>query len=151
MPQTEIREKNAVNKRFTSNDLAATRRIGEKLAALLPFPACVYLTGQMGAGKTTLSQSIILALGYRGVVTSPTYNLIQEYPVAKGVIYHMDLYRLDDPAELEFLALSDLWGARSLFLIEWPENGLGYLQKPSHEISISKSRSAREIHFSCLT
>jgi len=61
----------------------------------------------MGAGKTTLTKSIINTLGYQGEVTSPTYNLIQEYPVNNGMVYHMDLYRLQDPEELSFLALED--------------------------------------------
>lgn len=92
----------------------------------------------MGAGKTTLAKSIIHGFGYEGAVTSPTYNLIQEYPVKGGVIYHMDLYRLDDPGELEFLALDDLWGEEAIFLIEWAERGRGLLRAADILISISK-------------
>lgn len=90
-------------------------------------------------GKTTLCKSIIQAFGYSGPVTSPTYNLIQEYPVAAGTIYHMDLYRLNDPAELEFLALADLYTSSSIFLIEWPQQGAGLLPEASHAISISRA------------
>lgn len=93
----------------------------------------------MGAGKTTLCKSIIQAFGYQGAVTSPTYNLIQEYPVDAGIIYHMDLYRLEDPAELEFLAVQDLWCERSLFLVEWPERGAGYLLPANWAIGIRKN------------
>ena len=103
----------------------------------------------MGAGKTTLTKSIIQAFGYIGEVTSPTYNLVQEYPVEQGVIYHMDLYRLEDPSEFEFLAIDDLWSERSLFLIEWPERADGYLQPANAVITIQKvpetSSVARQI------
>ena len=112
--------------------------IVQQLAAKLSFGSCVYLHGSMGAGKTTLTKSIINAFGYIGEVTSPTYNLVQQYEVSQGTIFHMDLYRLEDPSELEYLALEDLWSDTSLFLIEWPERGAGYLQMADAEISIAK-------------
>lgn len=124
---------------FESNSLLETEKVGESIALALSFPACVYLNGDMGAGKTTLTKSIICGLGYDGEVTSPTYNLIQEYQVKQGMVYHMDLYRLDDPAEIEYLAIEDLWSKDSIFLIEWAEKGGNYLKKPSHEVSISKN------------
>jgi tRNA threonylcarbamoyladenosine biosynthesis protein TsaE len=134
---------------FTARSLEDTRNIGEQIASQLEFPSCVYLQAAMGAGKTTLTKSIIQAFGYVGEVTSPTYNLVQEYPVEQGVIYHMDLYRLEDPSEFEFLAIDDLWSERSLFLIEWPERADGYLQPANAVITIQKvpetSSVARQI------
>lgn len=136
---------------FESPSLADTEEVGACIAQQLTFPACVYLNGEMGAGKTTLTKSLIRSLGYKGDVTSPTYNLIQEYQVEQGIIYHMDLYRLEDPAEIEYLAIEDLWSGESLFLIEWAQKGLDYLRKPSHEIEIKKisgeSEFARKIIF----
>lgn len=123
---------------FYSESPDETQAIGEKIAEYLTFPCCVYLNAEMGAGKTTLAKSIINAFGYQGAVTSPTYNLIQEYPVDQGIIYHMDLYRLEDPAELEYLATSDLWAKDSIFLIEWPEQAEGMLIPANTEISIRK-------------
>lgn len=115
-----------------------------QISQQLEFPACVYLSAEMGAGKTTLCKSIIQAFGYSQAVTSPTYNLIQEYQVAQGTIFHMDLYRLEDPAELEFLAITDLWSPRSLFLVEWPERGVGYLMPATHEITLNKNSAIGE-------
>ncbi len=123
---------------YIAKDVDETHTIGRQIAAQLSFPACVYLSGEMGAGKTTLSKSIIDALGHQGEVTSPTYNLVQEYEVELGTIFHMDLYRIEDPSELEFLAIDDLWSDISLFLIEWPEKGSGFLPQANFEISISK-------------
>ena len=124
---------------YLSNSLIETQQIGELIAANLAMPACVHLLGDLGAGKTTLCKSIIHSLGYYDVVTSPTYNLIQEYPTASGVIYHMDCYRLDSPEELAFLAISDLWSKDSLFLIEWPSKGGKLLPEPTHSIEIKNS------------
>ena len=125
---------------FSSGSLKQTAEVGKKIHDLLRTPACVYLNGDLGAGKTTLCQSIIAAFGVTETVTSPTYNLIHEYRYDRGVIYHMDLYRIDDPTELEFLALNDLWADNSIFLIEWPDKGGRYLQPPSHEILIDRQR-----------
>jgi len=124
---------------FESVSHEDTEEIGNKIAQLIKFPSCIYLNAEMGLGKTTLCKSIIAGLGCQQTVTSPTYNLIQEYAVNLGVVYHMDLYRLDDPSELEFLALADLWSETSLFLIEWPQNGGRYLQVPTHQINIDIS------------
>ncbi len=123
---------------FESNSLEQTCEVGSKIALMLNFPSCVYLIGDLGAGKTSLVKSIINSLGYVGDVTSPTYNLIQEYQVEQGTVYHMDLYRLEDPGELEFLGLEDLWANHSLFLIEWPEKGEGLLQPANIEIRLNK-------------
>ena len=136
---------------FQCVSLADTQNAAAEITVLLDFPACVYLHGGLGAGKTTMCQSIIAALGYPGTVTSPTYNLIQEYPLEQGTIYHIDLYRLEEPAELEFLGLTDLIGEQSLFLIEWPRKGEPMLLPATHEITIEKQIdngvSSREIRF----
>lgn len=131
---------------FSSDSLHHTAQIGKQIHDLLRAPGCVYLRGDLGTGKTTLSQSIIAAFGVTETVTSPTYNLIHEYGFGKSVIYHMDLYRINDASELEFLALNDLWADNSIFLIEWPDKGIGYLPAPSHEILIeSQGRQQRKI------
>lgn len=137
---------------FESGSLEDTQSIGYQIAQAMTFPCCVYLQADMGQGKTTLCKSIIAGLGSLQTVTSPTYNLIQEYQVNKGICYHMDLYRLDDPSELEFLALPDLWSQSSIFLIEWPQRGEGFLPPASHEISIETINASglRKIVFSSI-
>lgn len=143
---------------YESRSLAETKKIGQLIYSALVWPSCVYLKGDLGAGKTTLCQSIIQAAGYQSIVTSPTYNLIQEYPVTsdpsspsaakavkdgsdKRVIYHMDLYRLNDPQELYYLGVTDLWDESSLFLVEWPEKGDGVMQQADYVVEITKTMS----------
>ena len=123
-------------KLITVDQLSEVDSVGANLFELLDPPCCVYLQGDLGTGKTTLCQSIVKAAGSHSVVTSPTYNLIHEYSVPDLTIYHMDLYRLEDPAEIEFLGIQDLWQSNSLFLIEWAERGLGYIPKPNFIVSI---------------
>lgn len=134
-------------KKYTSSSLDDSSQIARKIASELSFPMCVFFEGDLGSGKTTLIKSIIEYFGYDGTVTSPTYNLIQEYPCQLGTIYHMDLYRVNDPFELEFLALNDLWSDTSLFLIEWPNKGDGFLPTADFVVDISKTNSGRLIKF----
>jgi len=100
-----------------------TIEFGRKLAAELGPPRLVLLQGELGAGKTTLIKGI--AEGFHAAkmddVTSPTFTLIHEYRGPTADVYHIDLYRVDTPRELETLGLDDLAGARSVLLIEWGE------------------------------
>ena len=127
-----------ISKTFIVNSIQETSEIAQEISDYFVFPNCIYLHGTMGAGKTTFTAAILAALGYQGPVTSPTYNLIQEYQLENGVVYHMDLYRIEDASELEFLALEDIWNTDSMFIVEWPQNGIGYLRNADIHIEINK-------------
>lgn len=106
-------------------DDAATREFGARLAGLLA-PGrrwLVSLAGELGAGKTTLVRGLLQGLGHGGRVRSPTYTLIEPYRIGGRDILHLDLYRLADPGELEYLGLGDLLTPESIALVEWPERG----------------------------
>jgi tRNA threonylcarbamoyl adenosine modification protein YjeE len=125
-------------------DEAAAIALGRALAAALP-PGrgiALHLQGDLGAGKTTLARALLRALGVQGTIRSPTYTLVERYPTAAGECVHIDLYRIADPGELEFLGMDDLAESR-LCLIEWPERGLGALPPADLDLRIEILPSGR--------
>lgn len=121
-------------------DAAATDALGRSLAACRPGEAVVHLHGDLGAGKSSLARAMLRGLGVAGTVRSPTYTLVERYPLADGrEAWHMDLYRIGDPGELDFLGLDE--GAASLWLVEWPERGAGAL--PPVDLGISLAMEAQ--------
>lgn len=108
-------------------DTEATAALGAALAAHRPARAVLHLHGDLGAGKSTLARALLRALGVEGTIRSPTYTLVERYRVPGGEAAHLDLYRLADASELDFLALDELQAAAGLWLVEWPERGAGQL------------------------
>ena len=109
-------------------DPAATEAVGARLAASLPSEAVVlYLHGDLGAGKSSLARAMLRSLGVAGPIKSPTYTLVERYRLAQGEAAHLDLYRIAEAAELDFLGLAELADDLRLWLVEWPERGAGAL------------------------
>ncbi len=126
------------------------RRFGAKLARALEgspldSPIVIGLSGELGAGKTTLVAGLLASLGHSGPVRSPTYTLIEPYRVAGRDIYHCDLYRLQDPDELDDLGLRDLAAPGAVLLIEWPERAGGRLGEPDLTLRIEYLGNSRAI------
>jgi tRNA threonylcarbamoyladenosine biosynthesis protein TsaE len=109
---------------------------GGRLAQATTQGGVIFLQGELGAGKTTLVRGFVRALGYAGRVKSPTYTLLESYSLEGVNLYHLDLYRLADAEELEWIGIRDLLEDADLCLIEWPDRGLGVLPPADFEIQI---------------
>lgn len=133
-----------MSRRCTPADSVAMEALGAQLARRFT-PGIVYLHGDLGTGKTTLARGLLRGLGHRGKVRSPTYTLVEPYQLAQGTVYHLDLYRLGSPGELEWLGLRDMLGEQALLLVEWPERGAGVLPAPDLEVHIEYAGDGREV------
>lgn len=122
-------------------DADATDALGRALAATQPGQAVVYLHGDLGAGKSTLARAWLRALGVEGAIRSPTYTLVERYPLPRGEARHLDLYRIGAAAELEFLGLDE--AGATLWLVEWPERGQGALPGADLRVELALQGAGR--------
>lgn len=141
----------------------AMQDLGWRLGAQLEPGDVVLLHGDLGAGKTTLTQGIAGALGVRKAIQSPTFTLASEYPVTLGngspaTLYHLDLYRLDDPEQLEDIGWDEMIGGETgVSVVEWPERAgewlpdtfilvsIAYLDAGSREVTVTTRPASREV------
>ncbi len=126
-------------------DEAATATLATRLAAEVTAPATVFLSGDLGVGKTTFARYFLRARGITGPVKSPTYTLLEPYKLANCMLYHFDLYRINDPWELELAGFAELFDEPSLRLVEWPERGADWLPKADLELRFAGDGAQRRV------
>ncbi|HPF57609.1 MAG TPA: tRNA (adenosine(37)-N6)-threonylcarbamoyltransferase complex ATPase subunit type 1 TsaE [Candidatus Competibacteraceae bacterium] len=129
--------------KYDLDSASTTEMLGAQLAATLISGCIVYLSGDLGAGKTTLVRGLAHALGHHGTVKSPTFTLVEPYQIGQWRLFHWDLYRLTDPEELEFLGLRDQLDGQAVLLIEWPEHGHGELPAADLKIALRYAGTGR--------
>jgi len=125
-------------------DDVATRELGRQLAGLLAPGAILILSGELGAGKTTLTQGLARGLGVTAPVTSPTFTLIQEYQ-GRHPLYHIDLYRLEDPEAMLDLGLEEYFGGPGVTVVEWGERLEAYLPPAFLGITLEYAPAGRRV------
>lgn len=123
----------------------AMQLLGAKYARIYADARRIYLYGELGAGKTTLVRGFLQGLGYKNLVKSPTYTLVELYEIKRQRICHFDLYRLTDPNELEVLGARDYFTPTTICLVEWSERAVGILPQPDLKISITITNNGREV------
>ncbi len=125
-------------------DETATRELAAQVAAQLDGGLVIWLEGDLGAGKTVFARSLLQTLGVGERVKSPTYSLVEPYTLADGrPAWHLDLYRIADPAELEWLGLDSLGDRNGVILVEWPERGLGALPAADLHVQLAHAEGGR--------
>jgi tRNA threonylcarbamoyladenosine biosynthesis protein TsaE len=132
-------------------DEAATLRLGRALAAGARNGLVLYLTGELGAGKTTLARGLLQGLGYAGRVKSPSYSLVELYEVSRLNFYHFDLYRFKDRTEWVSSGFRDYFGPQALCIVEWPERAEGLLVPADLTITLQISGAGRTARLSAST
>jgi len=128
--------------RIDEPDLAG---LAARLAPMLSAGGVVFLIGDLGAGKTTFARALLVALGVETRIKSPTYSLIESYAVGDLTIHHLDLYRIADAGELEWLGLADLTAGSYLLLVEWPEHARTGLPQPDLILRLAHAPESRDV------
>ena len=126
-------------------DEAATARLAQALASEASAGLVLYLHGPLGAGKTSFARALLAALGAGERIKSPTYTLLEGYTAGGRAAWHLDLYRIADPGELEWLGLDSLAEPGAIVLVEWPERGAGALPPVDLALSFRHESSGRAV------
>ena len=125
--------------------VAEMEALGARLARGIDKIHLLYLHGALGTGKTTLVRGILRALGHVGLVKSPTFTLVEPYSFDGLIVYHIDLYRVSDPEELEFLGFRDYLESESVCLVEWAERGVEKMPSPDLDVTIQNVDDTRTV------
>ena len=133
----------AQNLLIESRAASETEQLARCFASDCPRGAVIYLVGELGSGKSTFARALLKELGAAGPIKSPTYTLIERYPLSKGEAAHLDLYRIAAAGELDFLGLDEVAENTVLWLVEWPERGQGALPRADLQLHLEVQGEGR--------
>ncbi|MCC6611734.1 MAG: tRNA (adenosine(37)-N6)-threonylcarbamoyltransferase complex ATPase subunit type 1 TsaE [Burkholderiales bacterium] len=133
------------------SDEAATLALGARIALSVGPGMSIHLSGELGSGKTTLARGLLRALGHAGKVKSPTYSLVELYPLSRLDLYHFDFYRFHDPKAWLDSGFREHFNERSLCLVEWPEKVGDLLPAPDLRITLVVAPHGRDATIEAFT
>ena len=136
-----------MNESIVTDSEPELEAVGSALAKSLNFGDIIFLEGELGAGKSTVSRGILRGFGYRGIVASPTYTLLELYDLTVHRVAHFDLYRITAAKDLEGIGFRDYLDGQTICLIEWPENGAAFLPAPNLQIVLEYAGAGRTVRF----
>lgn len=139
-----------LNREYILADEIEQLALGAKLALATTAGSHIFLTGDLGSGKTTLVRGFLQGLGYTDAVKSPTYTLVETYQIANKTICHFDLYRLQDANELIYIGVADYFNQYNIVLVEWPSHGAGILPAANLLINLTVIEVGRQIQLQAL-
>ncbi|MBX3678715.1 tRNA (adenosine(37)-N6)-threonylcarbamoyltransferase complex ATPase subunit type 1 TsaE [Cognatazoarcus halotolerans] len=128
-----------------------TMALGAAMAPALAPGLIIYLSGDLGAGKTTLTRGVVRALGFRGNVKSPTYTLVEPYVDSRIHLYHFDFYRFTHPDEYLEAGLDEYFAGQGVCLVEWPRHAAPHIPAPDLEIELEMVAQGRHARLHALT
>lgn len=132
-------------------DEAETEALGGCLGSVFGNGGMLFLEGDLGTGKTTLTRGLLRSLGHQGAVKSPTYTLVEPYDTLEPAVYHFDLYRLGEPEELEMMGIRDYMEKEALVIVEWPAQGRGLLPEPDCHLELEHAGQGRRARLTAAT
>jgi tRNA threonylcarbamoyladenosine biosynthesis protein TsaE len=132
-------------------DESATLTLGARMAAALQAGVVIFLHGDLGAGKTTFTRGLLAGLAYHGKVKSPTYTLVESYPLEAFTVHHFDLYRFADPEEWDDAGFRDYFGADTVCLVEWPDKAGALLPQADLTLELDVSGTGRTYRLTART
>ena len=137
--------------KFVLNHLASTELLAKQIAGVIVPNFVLSLTGNLGAGKTTLTREVLRNLGVKGSIKSPSFTLVEPYQFAEFVIYHFDLYRFSDPEEWFEAGFDEYFNLPHICFIEWAEKAAGLIPIVDWQISIKFENNQRELTINAVT
>ncbi|MBV8679285.1 MAG: tRNA (adenosine(37)-N6)-threonylcarbamoyltransferase complex ATPase subunit type 1 TsaE [Aquitalea sp.] len=132
-------------------DETATLALGKAVASALQAGVVIFLWGDLGAGKTTFSRGLLAGLAYHGKVKSPTYTLVESYPLPDFTVHHFDLYRFADPEEWDDAGFRDYFGPDTVCLVEWPDKAGDLLPPADLTLELEVSGAGRTYRLTART
>lgn len=136
---------------LTARNASTLASIGKNLGRVLRPPITLFLKGELGSGKTTFVRGVLRGCNYRAQVKSPSYSVLEFYPLTNCTVYHFDFYRVHEPGAIALLGIEDYWQESAIFCVEWPDHAKDFLPPADLILQFRSDNGGRTIQFNAPT